>query len=241
MPVTAKRIVVTGGAGHIGKAVCEGLSDAGLDVMCLSSKPGQFESRFGIRSLIGDVGEERWLEDVLDQFAPIDGLVHCAGRAPRHADLAMAREALADGLESTVSVAFGCVRTAALRMNAGGSVVILASLWGIVAPTKSVYLGMGNDPSYASSAAGGALLAMTRHMAEQLAPAIRVNALVPGWFPKKRGPDNPDYMRQIEHRVPMGRIGQPEELIGPVRFLLSDAASYVTGHALVVDGGYSIR
>ena len=66
-------------------------------------------------------------------------------------------------------------------------------------------------------------------------------SLVPGWFPRKRGIDRPDYLAQIESRVPLGRIGVPAELIGAVKFLLSDESSYVTGQRIVVDGGYSVQ
>ena len=69
---------------------------------------------------------------------------------------------------------------------------------------------------------------------------IRVNSISPGWFPKKRGPDRPDYMHEIESRIPMNRIGKTEELSGAIIYLMSGASSYVTGHNLVIDGGYSV-
>jgi gluconate 5-dehydrogenase len=69
---------------------------------------------------------------------------------------------------------------------------------------------------------------------------IRVNAISPGHFPPKRGPERPDYMKELTFRIPLGRIGKPEDLAGAVVFLASDASSYVTGHNLVVDGGWSV-
>jgi NAD(P)-dependent dehydrogenase (short-subunit alcohol dehydrogenase family) len=103
-------------------------------------------------------------------------------------------------------------------------------------------LDLANEPSIAMAAAAGGIGGMTRYLARVLAERnIRVNALVPGWFPKKRGVERPDYMQQITSRVPMGRIGQPDELVGAAIFLLSGASSYMTGQQLVIDGGYGLQ
>lgn len=231
-----KRIIVTGGAGHIGKALCKGLSDAGADVVSISSKHVE-----GVHSIVCDVADEEALGHALGN-TPIDGLVQCAARVHRHADLATSKAAFLAGLETTVAQYFGVTRAAVPRMAPGGSIVNVASMWGSVAPNPDVYLGMPIDPSFAGSAAAAGILQMTRHMAVALAAkGIRVNALVPGWFPRKSGPENPAYMQQITSRVPMGRIGQPQELVGPALFLLSSASSYMTGQHLIIDGGYSIQ
>jgi NAD(P)-dependent dehydrogenase (short-subunit alcohol dehydrogenase family) len=111
-----------------------------------------------------------------------------------------------------------------------------------VSPDPAMYLDLKNEPCLAMPPAAAGILQMTKYMAVLAAPSgVRINALVPGCFPKKRGADRPDYMEEIAKRVPLGRIGQPQELVGAVIFLLSGAASYVTGHSLVVDGGYTLR
>ncbi len=82
---------------------------------------------------------------------------------------------------------------------------------------------------------------MTRYLATLwAAKGVRVNAISPGYFPQKRGVERPDYMAEVNARIPMGRIGQPQEVAGAVVFLASDAASYVTGQNIVIDGGYSL-
>ena len=90
-------------------------------------------------------------------------------------------------------------------------------------------------------AAKGAVHQITKYMAAMLAERnIRVNTLVPGFFPKKRGADSPEYIEQIVSRLCIKRIGSPKDLLGPITFLLSDASNYMTGSELTIDGGYSI-
>jgi len=122
-----------------------------------------------------------------------------------------------------------------------GSVVNVASMYGMVAPDQRLYEASPayrNPPAY--GAAKAAVLQLTRYAACALAPrGIRVNAVSPGPFPGETVQQDRRFIERLASRVPLGRIGSPEEMIGPVVFLLSDAASYVTGHNLVVDGGWT--
>ena len=83
---------------------------------------------------------------------------------------------------------------------------------------------------------------MTKYLAVQWAgDGIRCNCISPGPFPNKKVQnDHPDFIDRLSKKVPMGRIGSPQEIAGPVLFLLSDASSFVTGHNLVVDGGWTV-
>lgn len=233
------RVVVTGGAGYIGSAICTGLAREGASVLCLSSK---LSAVCGITSIVCNLDDEENLRGHLETFGPFDGLVHCAGRAPRGGGLDVTLEEFEAALRSTAGIAFRCVKAAAANMLRGGSIVILASMWGRIAPSPEIYGGMGNGPSCGGAAGAGAIGSMLRLLTEPLAgKGIRINAIEPGWFPRPRGEPNPEYMARVESRVPLGRIGKPEELVGPAMFLLSNASSYVTGHLLTVDGGYSVR
>lgn len=239
--LTGKTIIVTGGAGHLGRHICAGLANAGAHVICLSSKafvPPEYSSA-DVESIICDVQDE-------DEFAAclphnIHGLVNCAMRAPRRPDLDMSREDFNAGLDSVITHYFRC-SCIATRNMLRGSIVNLASMWGLRAPDLRTYLDLGNEPSFAMAAGAGAILGLSRYMAVSLASrGIRVNCVVPGWFPKKRGPERLDYLAEIEKRVPMGRIGRPDEVAGAVVFLMSDASSYMTGQELIIDGGYTIQ
>lgn len=233
-----KRYVVTGGAGHLGGAICAGLIEAGAEVLCLSSRePSLPVTQFAIC----DVSDEAHFEAEVAMFGPIDGLINNAVRAPRGIDLDMPAEQFNTGLNGILTHYFTCARIAKRYMNKGGAIVNVASMWGKVSPSPEMYLDLKNEPSIAMSAAAGGILGLTRYLAVLMAPDIRVNALIPGWFPKKRGPERLDYMEQITSRVPLKRIGKADELVGPVQFLLSEASSYMTGQQLIIDGGYTIR
>jgi NAD(P)-dependent dehydrogenase (short-subunit alcohol dehydrogenase family) len=127
----------------------------------------------------------------------------------------------------------------ALRGDA--SVVNIASMYGHVSPDPAIYGDSGqNSPPY-YSAAKAALIHYTRYAAVHLAPdRVRVNAISPGPFPPMRFRDEkPDFYAQLVKKVPMGRIGMAEDMVGPLVFLASPHAQYVTGTNLCVDGGWT--
>lgn len=241
--LTGKNIVVTGGAGHLGKHICCGLADAGANVLCLSSKPWVWGYTDKITGVVCDVTDASSVRSCLSDIhsrSYVHGWVNCAVRSPRRAVWLDGRQ-FNDALNNILTHYFTCTSLAHEYM-AEGSIVNFASMWGMISPTPEVYLDLKNEPSFAMSAAAGGILGLTRYMAVMLAKDnIRVNAIVPGWFPKKRGVDRPDYLAEISKRTPMGRIGQPEEIVGATIFLLSQASSFMTGQSLVVDGGYSIQ
>ncbi len=249
--VKGRAYIVTGGAGHLGRRICHGLATAGAHIACLSSRiidVSDLPAFTGgsIESFECDVSNEGMVEELAHSFmrkqGRLDGLVNNAVRAPRGINLDMPRHQFEAGLNGVLTHYFTCARVVRHYMEEGGSIVNMASMWGIVSPSPSMYLDLKNEPSLAMPAAAGGILQLTKYLAVLMASSrIRVNALVPGWFPKKRGPDRPDYMTEITKRVPMGRIGNPEEVVGSVVYLLSDASSYMTGQRLVLDGGYTAQ
>lgn len=154
----------------------------------------------------------RAINDIYLEFGEITGLVHIVG------DVEICVEELKDHVSTIVTT---------------------GSLWGSLAPNHSMYLDLGNNPTPSVAAQKGSILAVSRYYAGKLAP-IRVNTVSPGWIPKKKGSDRPDYLQEIESRTPLGRIGVPDDVAGAYVFLLSDEARFITGQNLVVDGGYSI-
>ena len=104
-----------------------------------------------------------------------------------------------------------------------------------------MYLDLGNQPALHTAVGKAGVLQMTRYLATCWAEkGIRVNAVTPGFIPKKRGPARPDYIEQLTSRIPLKRIGLTKEVPGAFVFLASEASSYVTGQNIVVDGGYSV-
>jgi NAD(P)-dependent dehydrogenase (short-subunit alcohol dehydrogenase family) len=131
----------------------------------------------------------------------------------------------------------------AMKSNRSGSIVNVASMYGCVSPQPATYKetpAFHNHPAY--GAAKAAIIQFTRYAACHLAAdGIRVNAVSPGPFPPPSvGTQHPAFLRELEARVPLGRVGRPEEVAGAVIFLLADASSYVTGHNLAVDGGWTV-
>lgn len=245
-----KVVIVTGGAGHLGREISRGLADFGAHVVALGRNREKFE---GLRDahlecVCCDVQDEAAFADVVTDIrgrhGRIDGLVNNANAAARETWDELDALAWRAGLDATLTHYFTCTKIAVPHMlEAGcGAVVNNASLFGFLAPDSSMYPEGIRGPSAHHAAAKAGVLQMTRFLAAQWAPqGVRVNAITPGWFPQKRGPERLDFMREVNSRIPMGRIGQPSEVVGAVVFLIADASSYVTGHNLVIDGGYSIR
>jgi len=123
-----------------------------------------------------------------------------------------------------------------LARSGSGSVVLFSSIYGVTAPDFSLYeeTGLHNPAAYGASKAG--LLQLTRYLATAFAPAVRVNAISPGGVERGQ-PDT--FVRRYAARTPLGRMATEEDLKGAVAYLASDLSRYVTGHNLVVDGGWT--
>ena len=153
-----------------------------------------------------------------------------------------------EGVEATLEMGLAAVmvlmdRVAARMADAGGgSIVNIASMYGMVSPDPAAYAAHGrfhNPPAYGAAKAG--LIQLTRYAAVHLASqGVRVNCVSPGPFPSPAVQAEPGFVEVLAERVPLGRIGQPDEIAPPVLFLLGAGASYITGHNLVVDGGWTI-
>ena len=169
----------------------------------------------------------------------LDVLVNAAGIAPDEDEPIESPELFRRVLAVNLTGLYTCTRAAANVMleRGQGSIVNVASISGLVA-------GDGPDtPSYAASK--GAVVNLTRELAVRWAPrGVRVNAVAPGWFPSEMTGEtlaSEAGRRFIAERTPIGRAGRTDELDGALLFLASDASSYVTGHTVVVDGGWTAR
>jgi gluconate 5-dehydrogenase len=135
----------------------------------------------------------------------------------------------------------------AMKSKGRGSIINISTMYAVVAPSPSLYEGTDfiNPPGYSASKA--ALLALTRYTASFWGrQGIRCNAILPGPFSniedtgENSVKQNDFFLDRLKGRTCLGRIGHPDELVGPLLFLASDASSYVTGHALMVEGGWTI-
>jgi len=255
--LTGKTVVITGGAGHLGREISLGLAAFGAKVNVVGRNSENFaalnnaaadmqgDGRIDCHSCdVTDVSQfQELLQVIAQREGGIDVLVNNASGNQRVSLERIDKGAWLNGLDGSLNHYFTCSMEASKYMIAAKKGVIInnASIWSVVAPNKEMYLDLNNEPSLFVSAAKGAIVQMTKHLATFWAQHnIRANAFSPGWFPKRRGPDRPDYMHEITSRIPMKRIGAPSEVVGVVIFLASDASSYITGQNIVVDGGYTL-
>lgn len=250
-----KTIVVIGGTSGIGLAAARALLDAGARLACLGRDQDpctEAASVLGKEVVIacGEATEPRPVEEIIrmavERWGHLDGLFHVAGGSGRSRGDGPLHELSEDGWDFTVGLNLRSVflsNRAAVRQflaqGTGGAVLNLGSvLAGFPAPRHF------STHAYAAAKAG--LEGLTRAAAAQYAPHnIRFNALTPGLVAtpmSARAQQNQEIMHYIRTKQPLdgGRIGRPDDLTAAVVFLLSEAARFITGQVLAVDGGWSV-
>jgi NAD(P)-dependent dehydrogenase (short-subunit alcohol dehydrogenase family) len=243
--------LVTGGAGHLGRPICRGLAEAGAHLLVNGrdvAKAEDFAAELrglghSAQALPFDVTDYDHAAKIVGGLDRIDVLVNNAAPVQTGSIETAAPAAFASATAGMVGAAFALTKAAmSLLRVRGGSVINIASMYGMVSPDPQIYgsSGFNNPPQYGAAKAG--LIQLTRYMACHLAPdRIRVNAVSPGPFPPRNrlASEQPEFLKALELKVPMKRVGRPDELAGVMVFLASDASSYVTGTNIPVDGGWT--
>jgi NAD(P)-dependent dehydrogenase (short-subunit alcohol dehydrogenase family) len=236
-----KVIAVTGGGSGIGRATAQLAAAAGARVLILDrNEVAATETAQSIRSaggsveaLVCNVTDARSLERVFETESTLDGLVNSAGVARRFPLTGQDEDGWDAVMEVNVKGAFLCSKLALERMRPGASIVHVASAVALI--------GVRNRAAYTASK--GALVSLTRNMALDYAPrGIRVNCVCPGFARTALTEPifaDPERREKIEKMHPLGRMGEPEDIAKAIVFLLSQDASWITGVALAVDGGFS--
>jgi NAD(P)-dependent dehydrogenase (short-subunit alcohol dehydrogenase family) len=237
MRFSGKRAVVTGGTGGIGWGVADALAAEGADVLVtgLTQAEADAANRLaGDRSIHAvplDVTDTGAVEKCFAGLGRLDVLINCAGMIRRRDeyDLAVFERVVAVNLTGTMRT---CQAARPLLARVGGAIVNVASMYS--------FFGAGHAPGYGASKGG--VVQLTKALAREYATQnIRVNAVAPGWIKTNITEPvhaDPDKSAPIVARTPLGRWGEPRDVAGPVLFLCSDAAGFVTGTVLPVDGGY---
>jgi NAD(P)-dependent dehydrogenase (short-subunit alcohol dehydrogenase family) len=250
---------VSGAAGHLGRAIVAALAEAGAHVVLNGRREEALQpvrdalAQRGLAASIVpfDVRDteavERGFAQVAQRHGRLDVLVNNAYAGPTGTVDSSTPDDFQKAYDVAVTGSFRCFQAARPLLRAAAeraghaSVVNVASMYGWVSPDPRIYgdSGMNSPPFY--GAAKGGLLQLTRYLAAHAAAeSIRVNAVSPGPFPpgRVRTPD-PDFHGKLRDKVPLGRVGEAEELKGALLFLASDASSFVTGINLPVDGGWT--
>jgi NAD(P)-dependent dehydrogenase (short-subunit alcohol dehydrogenase family) len=246
LELNGRTAVVIGGTSGLGRAIAHGLADAGARVVCTSRRQEQVDIAAGEIETKGqstirittDVSDRRSIETLLAEclsaFGKIDILVNSAGRTKREPTLDVDDETWNGILETNLS---GTLRTCQIfgrHMidNGYGRIINIASL--------SSFVSLFEVAAYSASKA--AVASLTKSLAIEWAKyGVNVNAIAPGVFRTALNQqllDETERGQEFLARTPIGRFGRVEELAGAAIFLASEAASYVTGEVLVVDGGF---
>jgi meso-butanediol dehydrogenase/(S,S)-butanediol dehydrogenase/diacetyl reductase len=238
--LTGKRVLVTGGAGAIGAATAKRFVEEGARVYvldrdeaaCQGLKKGLPDLGGYILADVADPGSVARAFDELDKDAGgLDILINNAGISIRHSFLDITPQEWRSVLDINLNGVFYVAQQSARRMlvQGGGVIVNMGSSNGL--------MGYHYYADYNASKAG--VIELSRSMALELAPAIRVNAVCPGFImtPMQEAEYTPEMRRAFENKLPLKKLGKPEDVAALFAFLASDDAGFITGQYFVIDGG----
>jgi meso-butanediol dehydrogenase/(S,S)-butanediol dehydrogenase/diacetyl reductase len=235
-----KRVLITGGAGGIGLETARRFLAEGARVAVLDRDPAACQRAREILPalsgiLLADVSDANAVKRAFDEldalFGGLDVLINNAGISIRHAFLDIAPEEWRSVIDINLNGVFYVAQQAARRMWAGDGGVILN-----MGSTNGL-TGYHYYADYNASKAG--VIELTRSMALELGPKVRVNAICPGFIltPMQEAEYTPEMRRAFEVKVPLQRLGKPADVAALFAFLASDEAAFITGQTFVIDGG----
>jgi 3-oxoacyl-[acyl-carrier protein] reductase len=244
LDLSGKTVLVTGGTRGIGRAIVDAAAAAGANVAFTYRSSSDVAD-----ALVAELGDDRALgiqadaasgEDaaaavqaVLDTWGRIDGLVVNAGITRDGLMIRMDAEAWQAVIDTNLTGAFHVAKAAYRPMmkQRAGSIVTVSSVVGV--------MGNAGQANYAASKAG--LIGFTKSLARELAGrGVRANVIAPGYVETDMTADLGPAAEKLMGQIPLGRLGQPDDIAAATLFLLSDAAAYVTGQVLCVDGGMAM-
>ena len=242
--------VVTGGARGIGRAVCEALAAAGYNVAVNHSHAGSKEAAEGVAAHLSDTygvnalaiqadvsvfdEAQALIKDATEQLGAVSVLVNNAGITRDGLLVRMKEEDFDRVIAVNLKGTFNCCRAAAFAMTKArrGRIINMSSISGIH--------GNAGQTNYAASKAG--VVGLTKSLAKEVASrGVTVNAVAPGFIQTDMTDAMPEKAKEaVLGSIPMKRMGQPEDIAAVVAFLASDAAAYITGQVIEVDGGLAL-
>lgn len=251
-----KIILITGGYGHLGKAITESLLYHGGIVFVLARSKDKFETAFQNQKEYGkslfftecDISDtesiQKAFKDVNKRAGGIDVLINNAVYLSGQDPLTMSDEEWQTGIDGTLSSVFRCIREGIpyLRESSAPRIINVSSMYGMVSPDFDVYEDHPqflNPPHYGAAKAG--VIQLSKYYAGYLGnDGITVNSVTPGPFPPDSIQKESSFIQNLANKTMLKRIGKPEELAGAFVFLASNASTYITGQNIVVDGGWTV-
>lgn len=246
-------MLITGGYGYLGKGIVENLKLNGANVWVLGRSKSKFDEAFpdseGIKFLECDISESKnfqsAFETVFNQEKRIDAVINNAFYLRGQSPEGMTDEDFNYGMEGSLTSIYSSIREIIpyFKKQGFGAIVNTSSMYGMVAPDFTIYDDCPqflNPPHYGAAKAG--LIQLTKYYAHYLGPNnVRVNAVSPGPFPSETVQKDTAFVKNLEDHTALRRIGKPEDLGGIFSFLCSDAATYITGQNIAVDGGWTSK
>ncbi len=220
-----KRVLVTGGTSGIGLATVERFRAEGSDVVVFARHAGDGPGEYRV-----DVGDLDQVKAAFAEIDPVDIVINNAGISYRHRLLDTTPAEWDQVIATNLTGVFNVAQTAARSMVERGGVILNVS-------STNALVG---HPFYGDyNATKAAVLALTRTMALEWAPWVRVNAVCPGYVltPMQEAEYTPEMVTAVIEKLPLRRQARPEEMAALFAFLCSDEAAYMTGSAIVMDGG----
>ena len=239
-----KILIVTGGNGLLGSAIVERIKSEGA--FCINFEINN-KTNDDLSNVRCDITDENSINSALNlviaKYNRIDGLVNNA--YPRTKDWGnkfedVSLDSWRQNVDWQMNSYFYISQQVAIQMGKqkNGSIINMASMYGVVAPDFTVYDGTNMTMPVAYSAIKGGLVNLTRYIAAYFGPQqVRVNTISPGGIFDNQ---NATFVQNYEKRVPMRRMGTPDDIAPSVAFLLSNDSKYITGQNLVIDGGWTI-
>jgi len=251
-----KKALITGATGYLGSAMAMSLAKAGAHILVNSRSVDRADDlvkrmkREGCsaETAVFDVTNKQQVELFTSNLkdTPIHILINNAYSGGAGSIELSNTEQYAQSYDVTVLSAHRLIKSLlpnlrlAVTECGDASIINIASMYGVVSPDQSIYDSQNgvNPPFYGASKA--ALIGLTRYAACEFGKeSIRTNSISPGPFPSLQVQENERFIEKLANKVPMGRVGQAEEIQGPILFLASEASSFVNGANLAVDGGWT--
>jgi len=252
LDIKSKIVIITGGYGYLGKSMANILLEYGAIVYILARTKSKFDLEFSKQLSV------YFLETDLESIKSIDNSIQRIGKKEGKIDVLinnayygasnhpekMTSQEFRRGVDGGLNQFYDCIRASIeyLKLSKNGKIINIASMYGMVVPDLNIYKEREeflNPPNYGVSKAG--VIHLSKYYAMYLGKYnINVNSISPGPFPSEDVQKDKEFIKRLENKTKLKRIGNPEDLQGLILLLSSSMSSYITGQNIAIDGGWTI-
>ena len=248
----SKIVVITGGYGYLGSAMANILLEYGAIVYILARTKSKFDlefsnqlSAFFVKTDVENIKSiDNSIQEIGNKEGRIDVLINNAYYGVSNHPEKMTSEEFRRGVDGGLNQFYDLIRASIkyLKLSENGKIINIASMYGMVVPDLDIYDGREeflNPPNYGTAKAG--VIHLSKYYAMYLGKYnINVNSISPGPFPSEDVQKDKEFIKRLESKTKLKRIGKPEDLQGIILLLSSSLSSYITGQNIAIDGGWTI-